>query len=154
MSRRNGLLACVVGLSAALLVGCSSPTAMGVNPRDHIPNLPDLHTGDLKSPYHQQPNPAALPPNKIKPVTHDAPPTDPPPLKKEETPPILPSLPTQPSLPARPMSVVPPPQESKKIESREEPLVAALRAYMQKHPADALDSLARYPKDNQDMLLV
>jgi len=72
----------------------------------------------------------------------------------EEDPPRLPTLPAQPSPPDRPISVVPPPQESKKIAPRDEPLVVALRAYMQKHPADALDSLTRYPKDNQDMLLV
>ena len=32
--------------------------------------------------------------------------------------------------------------------------MVALHAYMQKRPADAVDILGRYPKDNQDMLLV
>jgi hypothetical protein len=46
------------------------------------------------------------------------------------------------------------PQESKKGPAHDEPLVVALRAYLQRHPADALDALSRYNKANQDMLLV
>ena len=44
-------------------------------------------------------------------------------------------------------------QESKKSIPADEPLVVALRAYMQKRPAEALEALSHYQKANQDMLL-
>src|SRR5262249_17467327 len=45
-------------------------------------------------------------------------------------------------------------QESKKAAPPDEPLVVAVRAYLQKRPTDALQALSRYDKANQDMLLV
>src|SRR5207248_8575554 len=38
-------------------------------------------------------------------------------------------------------------------EKPEEPLVTALRCYLNKHPADALEALKRYDKPNQDVLI-
>jgi hypothetical protein len=151
MSLRNILLTCVVGLGAAVLPGCATPTAMGVDPRDHIPALPDLHTRPLQSPYYPQGPAATTLPEKARPGE------DAPPPRKEETPATLPALPAS-APPAEAVKpVVNPPerqQESKKTVSADEPLVVALRAYLQKRPPDALDALARYPKPNQDLLLV
>ncbi len=158
MSLRNGLLTCVVGLGAALLPGCATSHVMGIDPRDHIPDLPDFGANPL-SPYHQQPDARPAPVDPIKQVNHEKPATvEPPPVKKEETPAPLPPLP--PSAAGgepRPMPVLvaaTQQQESKKSSAGDEPLVVALRAYLQKRPADALEALGRYEKANQDMLLV
>ncbi len=155
MSLRIGLLTCVVGLGAALLPGCAPTTGvMAIDPRDHVPDLPNLG-GDPRSPYHQLPDPRPTPAEAIKPVNHEKPATDEvPPVKKNDTP--APPAPTAaPPVTMRPAASIspPPPQESKKAPA-DEPLVVALRAYMQKRPADALEALSRYQKSNQDMLLV
>ncbi|HEX5269513.1 MAG TPA: hypothetical protein VFW33_03450 [Gemmataceae bacterium] len=157
MSLRIGLLACFVGLGAALLPGCATQGVMGIDPRDHVPDLPNLGA-DPRSPYHQLPDPRPAPANPVRPAAHQKPAADdPPPPKKEETPAPLPPLSPAAATPpgtARPAaSIAPAPQERRKP-AADEPLVVALRAYLQKRPADALDALRRYEKANQDMLLV
>jgi hypothetical protein len=146
MSARNGLLTCVVGLGVALLPGCTSTAPAWIDPHDQIPDLPKFAVGPT-SPYHVQG------PVVTKPADEPRPP------KKEETPTILPPLPPQPPPPAKPappVQVIPvaQSQESKKTAPPEEPLVMALRAYLQKRSPEALEALARYQKANQDMLLV
>jgi len=133
---------------------------MSIDPRVHLPELPNLSTRRPDSPYHQLPDAGQPSPEKIKLANHETPmPDDPPRPKKEETPPQLPPLPTPPAgNPAVPPPVVVSPQErqqeSKKTAPSDEPLVDALRAYLQKRPADALDALGRYEKANQEILLV
>jgi hypothetical protein len=130
---------------------------MSVDPRDHIPELPDLARRRPDSPYYQQASPAPLSPDKVKPANHEAAAVDNPPAPpREETPPILPPL-----SPQGPPVVKPPPaapsehqQESKKPLASDEPLVAALRASLQRRPTEALDAVGRYPRANQEMLLV
>jgi hypothetical protein len=150
MNLRERLLMCVVGLGAALLPGCTS-TATGIDPREHIPDLPRIGGGPA-SPYYQQADPVAMPPARVQLTNREKPAPAESPPRKEETPPPLPPLP--PAAPAtsglKPMPV----QESKKSVAADEPLVVALRAYLQKRPGDALDALAHYEKPNQDMLLV
>jgi hypothetical protein len=156
MSLRSALLKWVVGLAAALLTGCATSGVMEINPRDHIPDLPKFASGPL-SPYHQQPDPLPAPADSVKPVSHQKPTADePPPVKKEESsapPAALPTVVNQPVPVRQAPAPVPQPQESKKARA-DEPLVLALRAYLQKRPADALEALGRYEKANQDMLLV
>ncbi len=150
MSVRNGLLTCVAGLGAAFLTGCTSSGVMGIDPRDHVPDLPNLATRRPDSPYYQQAAPDPAPPAKVKLASHEQLPAEgPSPPRKEETPPAPPPA-------VQPMPAAPPErqQESKKTTPRDEPLVAALRAYLQKRPTDALDALGRYPRGNQDLLLV
>jgi hypothetical protein len=158
MSLRKVLLACVVGLGASVLPGCTSATGFNINPREHIPELPDQSSHRPDSPYHQQPDPGHPSPQTIKLTNHEEPATEAPPRpKKEETPVALPPLPAQP--PASPPLPIPAAvpteqqQESKKTTPTDEPLVVALRAYLQKRPADALDALAHYEKSNQEDLL-
>jgi len=141
-------------LGVVLLPGCVvSPVDPTLDPHDHIPDLPRMQAREPQSPYHPQATPNEEPPNR-----RDRPVADEPPfLQKGITTPALPALPAQPG-PAEPSPdpkrVVPPPQEVKKSESRDEPLVVALRAYLQKRPPDALEALSRYAKANQEMLLV
>jgi hypothetical protein len=154
MSLRIGLLTCVVGLGAAGLSGCATSGAMGINPRDHVIDLPPRQPDGPLTPYHQKPDLPPPPPDAIKQVVHDKPAAnEPPPVKKDETPAPLPTLPGAADPPARARPTPTQQQESKKTRS-DEPLVVALRAYMQKRPADALEALGRYEKANQDMLLV
>jgi hypothetical protein len=149
MSHRNWPLTWLAGLSAALLAGCASSSAWtGLDPRNHVPDLLDQRDTGHESPYHPQAGDAP-PPSDVKPATHRERPV-------AEDPPTLPANP-QPA--AKPAETVPPApreqqQESKKTLASDEPLVVALRAYLRKHPADALDALGRYSKANQDMLLV
>jgi hypothetical protein len=156
MSLRSALLTSVVGLGAALLTGCTTSRVFEIDPRDHVPDLPKFSAGPL-SPYHQQPDPLPTPADAVKPVGHQKPAADePPPVKKEETPaplPAPPSVETPPATP-RPTPAAPPQQQESKKARADEPLVLALRAYLQKRPADALEALGRYEKANQDMLLV
>src|SRR5262249_27258724 len=154
MSLRIGLLTCVVGLGAAGLSGCTtSGRVMEIDPRDHIPDLPSYANGPL-TPYHQKPDLPPPPPPPIHPYRSAHPPANQPrPVKKHETPAPLPALPGAADPPARARPMPTQQQESKKTRG-DEPLVVALRAYMQKRPADALEALGRYEKANQDMLLV
>jgi hypothetical protein len=155
MSLRIGLLTCVVGLGAAGLSGCATSGAMAINPRDHIPDLPSFAPSP-DSPYHPQPTLRPAPADPIKQASHVKPAADdPPPVKKEETPASLPTLPAAtPPVTIRTTPAVPPREQESKKTRGDEPLVVALRAYMQKRPADALEALGRYEKSNQDMLLV
>jgi hypothetical protein len=157
MSLRIALLKCVVGLAAALLPGCATSGVMGINPSDHIPDLPDFASGP-RSPYHQQPDVHPAPADPIKQVKHEKPAADePPPVKKEETPaplpPLAPAAATPPAT-ARPVPAESPQQQESKKTPADEPLVVALRAYLQKRPVDALEALRCYKKANQDILLV
>ena len=155
MILRTWLLTGLVWLGAVLLPGCVavSPVDPTLNPHDHIPDLPRVEAREPDSSYHQQPTPPEAPATRGKTPDSDEPPY----LQKGSTPPGLPGSPVQPapveSLP-EPKRVTPAPQEVKKSEPREEPLVVALRAYLQKRPADALEALHNYAKANQDMLLV
>jgi hypothetical protein len=165
MSLRNWLLACIAGLGAALPIGCvSSPVDPTLNPRAYVPDLPNLRAhGPTDSPYHQQPDPDKLPPEVIQRPTQHA---EPPPLKAE--PPAAPPSPSgQPPAPAdasQSARVVPPApdhegkppeqQSNKTSAPPDEPLVAALRAYLRKRPIEAMEALSRYDKANQDMMLV
>jgi hypothetical protein len=157
MSLRSALLTSVVGLGAALLPGCTTSRVFEIDPRDHVPDLPKFSSSPL-SPYHQQPDSPPAPADVVKPVGHQKPAADePPPVKKEETsatpPAALPTVVTQPAAPRPTPTPAPQQQESKKARA-DDPLVVALRAYLQKRPADALEALGRYEKANQDMLLV
>jgi hypothetical protein len=155
MSLRIALLMCLVSLGATLLPGCANRAAMGIDPLDHV-DLLNL-APPPNSPYHPQPTPLPVPAATVQPASHQTPASDPPPVRKDDTPATLAPLTSPQAAPpnATPPApvVVPQHQESKKPTS-DEPLVIALRAYMQKRPADALDALRRYEKSNQDMLLV
>ncbi len=143
----------LAGLAAVLLPGCIvSPVDPTLDPHDHIPELPRMQSREPQSPYHPQATPPEPPTGRSdQPVV-----PEPPLLQKGTAEPTLPDLPVQPvspEPPAEPKRVVPP-QEVRKTEPRDEPLVVALRAYLQKHPPEALEALSHYAKANQDMLLV
>jgi hypothetical protein len=163
MSLRNRLLTWAVGLGATLLPGCAPTLAdLRPNPLDHIPDLPDLRTGRPESPYHQQGGTAPGSSTKVERIDYRDKPIrteEPPPLKpippQGDPPNTLPELTGQPvpaDKPAEKAAMVP--QEGRRSPPADEPLVVALRAYLQKRPPDALDALARYEKANQEMLLV
>jgi hypothetical protein len=151
MSLPHWLLRGAAMLGAALLPGCvSSPVDPTLNPHDHVPDLPYLRGRGPESPYHQQPDTGSVPPTAVQRVNHH---DEPPPLKADPAP-------TDPLPPVKPV-VIPisspqpePPQESRKPAPPDEPLVVAVKAYLQKRPADALQAISRYDKANQEMLLV
>jgi len=148
MSLRKWLLVWIAWLGAGLLSGCvSSPVDPTLNPRDHVPALPRGHGPE--SPYNQQPDPGALPPQANRRE-------EPPPLKAEESAaaPSPPGEATSDAAQSARLVPAPQPQIDKRSAPHDEPLVVAMRAYLQKRPGDALDALSHYEKPNQDMLLV
>jgi hypothetical protein len=154
MSRRDCLPTWAVLLGAALLPGCaSSPAGTRIDPRDHIPDLPEMRAHAPESPYHPQPDaPPAQPDKSASTAHHERAPLqeDPPPLTAPSPAGDPPKPPPRTAASVTP----PPPPEGKKNTPPDEPLVVALRAYLQKRPADALAALGHYDKANQDMLLV
>jgi hypothetical protein len=160
MSLRKWLLGKVAALGAALLSGCvSSPVDPTLDPREHVPALPpNLRAHAPESPYHQLPDPGNLPPEAIRrPERHE----EPPPLKVEAapTPPAPPSQPPTDSDTTQSARVVPASQRQEIIKPApppDEPLLVAMRDYLQKppRPDHALDALSHYEKPNQEMLLV
>lgn len=154
MSRRDWLLTWAVGLGAALLPGCGSSLAdLRPNPLDHIPDLPDLRAPGPASPYRQESSAGPGPSGRVERAGARQGP-----VRTDEPPPLQPAPPK--ADPPKPLELpgqgpaVSPPQESKKSTPADEPLVVALRAYLQKRPPDALNALARYDRANQEMLLV
>jgi hypothetical protein len=161
MSRRNWLMTGAALLGVALVPGCAPSLAQTMlDPRDHVPDLPDLRSRGPESPYHQQLNagPAPSGPADRKDVRErqalpEEPPRLAPPAVPGPAPDALPPLTPQTAEKPAP-AVKPTPDPEPQRTADDEPLVVALRAYLHKRSPDALAAIGHYAKPNQDMLLV
>ncbi len=144
MTRQVGSLALAVGLGALLASGCASLWATNPPAVERVREPePKGDAGPPGSSYNPlvTAGPLAEPrqdPEFAKAVHHPEPPREPEP----------PPTPAEPPPPA-PQAVV---TLEPKVEP-DEPLLAALRCYLQKRPEEALELLQRYDKANQEMLL-
>jgi hypothetical protein len=157
MTRNALILACVAGLTVSPLAGCSR-ALVDKNPQS-LAQADPVTRGDPAglngpvSPYN--PRSAGLPaePKKdtLEPIHHTE-------FLPSRTgvPPAAPS-PATADLPAAPLPAPtePPakPAPDPRPEPAEEPLLAALRCLLHKHPAEAVKWLERYDKPNQELLL-
>src|SRR5947207_883028 len=151
MRRQGWLLAVAVGLCNSLVPACTH-LATNAAPVQTTAKGDDFPPAVVQaSPYHPPPNTFRRDartedgPSTTQPVNYPAP--------YRPEPPPLPALSPPAETPPEIIPVVHTLTGPAPMETPEEPLVTALRCYLNKHPADAIEALKRYDKPNQDVLI-
>jgi hypothetical protein len=157
MAWRDRILRLAIGLGIGLAPGCTLTQGRGSGSleREVIKPDPDPPTATPPAnPYHpQQPTPKLGPPQLdpgLKQINYSGPPDDPDAVQVPTVGNLEPTKPPQlHATPERHAFVGPPPPPEKP----DEPLVAAVRAFLAKRPEVARQFIAEYDEANQEMLI-
>jgi hypothetical protein len=155
MTRCGWMLSVAVGLGMVLAPGCTHTESEHVElqrePRRELDAGPG-GGGLVGSPYHPVAVAPSVPETKPDAAVEQA--RYPQPPREREVAPVKPPpAPVETTEQPPPAAPAGPPVETAVAVKEDEPLVAALRCFLDKRPADAVAILNRYDKVNQELLL-